>query len=48
MARDIHADLSIPARAAAAATRACVGTSSLTDAITNLRTGASADLRLRG
>jgi hypothetical protein len=45
MARDIHADLSIPASAAAAETRACVASSSRTDAITDLRAYGAADPR---
>ena len=45
MARAIHADLSIPASAAAAETRACVATSSRTDAITDLRAFGAADPR---
>lgn len=47
MALAIHADRSMPASADAAATRACVATSSRTEALTDLR-GAGAAFFRRG
>src|SRR5262249_12316457 len=44
----IHVERSTPARAAAAATRACVATSSLTEAGTYFLAGGAADPRRRG